>query len=243
MNLEIDDKTFLKLAKLAAKNNETIQNTIAQLVNNNANYIDNNINSNMPDIRHIATKKLPDAINNASVKTAPHINKLALPTNLDAYRVMLLEHNGQINEFIENYFKSLKSSIPPLNHIVLSNTKLLYEILMYYYLPIFVMKYLQSKSTISTKELNICLNVTKDSILTLSKDNLKEHIEALLNYDADINLNNNLDKKPEISYLLFGLHNSLEAFRIITGCDNNKNILENTINDLHLMLHTKNNQQ
>lgn len=242
MNLEIDDKTFLKLAKLAAKNNETIQNTITQLVDNNANYIDNNIDPNI--LKRNAAKKLPNAINNAGVKTTPHINKLALPTNLDAYRVVLLEHNGQINEFIENYFKSLKSNIPPLNRVVLSNTKLLYEILMYYYLPIFVMKYLQNKDTISTTELNICLNVTKDSILTLSKDNLKEHIEALLNHDTDINLNNDLDNKPEISYLLFGAHNSLEAFRIITGYNNNnKDILEDTISDLYRMLHTTDNQQ
>lgn len=145
----------------------------------------------------------------------------------------MLEHDGQINEFIENYFQSLKSNIQPLNRVVLSNTKLLYEILMYYYLPIFVMKYLQNKDTISTTELNICLNVTKDSILTLSKDNLKEHIEALLNHDADIN------NKPEISYLLFGAHNNLEAFRIITGYNNNnKDILEDTISDLYRMLHT-----
>lgn len=243
MNLEIDDKTFLKLAKLAAKNNETIQNTITQLVDNNTNYIDNNIDPNVPDLRRIATKKLPDAINNADVKTTPHINKLAPPTNLDAYRTVLLEHDGQINEFIENYFKSLKSHIPPLNRVVLSNTKLLYEILIYYYLPVFVMKYLQNKNTLSTKELNICLNVTKDYILTLSKDDLNEHIEALLNHDADININDNLDKKPEISYLLFGAHNSLEAFRIIAGYDdNNKDILEDTISDLYLMLHNNNNQ-
>lgn len=240
MNLEIDDKTFLKLAKLAAKNNETIQNTITQLVDNNANYIDNNIDPNI--LKRNATKKLPNAINNIDTKTRPNIT-LNLPSNIDAYRTILLEHDRQINEFIENYFQSLKSNIPPLNRIVLSNAKLLYEILMYYYLPIFVMKYLQNKNTISTKDLNIFLNVTKDSILTLSKDNLKEHIEALLNYDTDINLNNNLDKKPEISYLLFGAHNSLEAFRIITGYDNNKDILENTLNDLYLMLHTKNNQQ